>query len=167
VNHKQKRTDEDRAPTEARNSQKIPNILERNTHCINDQEEWDDSGEEEAVCTSSDSSSIVCLDRGDEDNSNQQISTNFNTVLFTGLANWQKSAAEKLASSKQPCHYSRHSVRTMYRNKSVAKKNGQTLKTFGSQLYTPKTDNDLGRADSQKYHGHRQMLCGRRDHTFK
>jgi len=138
VNHKQKRTEADRAPTEARNSQKISNILEGNTHWIDDQEEWDDSGEEEVVCTSSNSSSIVCLDRGDEEDTHQQISTDFNTVLFTGLANWQKSAAEKLASSKWPCHYSRHSVRTMYRNKSVAKKNGQTLKDLWKPVVHPK-----------------------------
>jgi len=106
---------DDRAPTEAENSQKISNVLEINTHWIDNQVKWGDSGEEESMCTSSNSSSIVCLDRGDEEDSHQQISTNLNTILFTGLANWQKSAAEKFASSKWPRHYSRNSVRSMYR----------------------------------------------------
>ena len=129
---------DDRAPTEAENSQKISNVLEINTHWINSQVKWGDSGEEESVCTSSNSSSIVCLDRGDEEDGHQQISTNLNTILFTGLANWQKSAAEKFASSKRPCHYSRNSVRSMYRRKKDAKKNGQTLKDLWKPVVSPK-----------------------------
>ena len=128
---------EDRAPTEARNSKKILNVLEKNTR-IDNQEECDDGGKEEALCTSSDSSSIICLDRGDEEDVDQQISTSFNMVLSKGLENWQKSAAEKLASSNRPRHYSRRSLTTMYRGKLAAKKNGQTLKDLWKPVVSPK-----------------------------
>jgi len=50
VSHKwNNRIVDDRAPTEAENSQKISNILEINTHWIDDQDRWDDSGEEESA----------------------------------------------------------------------------------------------------------------------
>jgi len=130
---------EDRAPTKARNGRRALRILEKNDSWIDNQGEWDESGKEEDLGTESDSSSIVCLDWGDEEDVHLPEPSNLNTVLFTGLANWQKSVAEKLASNKRPPHYSGRSLRTMYRNKSTAKRNGQTLKDLWGPVVSLKT----------------------------
>ena len=130
---------EDRAPTKARNGRKALRILEKNNSWIDDQGEWDESGKEEDLGTESDSSSIICLDWGDEEDVHLPEPSNLNTVLFTGLANWQKSVAEKLASNKWPPHYSGHSLRMMYRRKSAAKRNGQTLKDLWGPVVSLKT----------------------------
>jgi len=63
VTHKCCGVVEDRAPGEARNSEKVLRVIKRSESLIDNQEEWDESSKEEVWCTSSNSSSsIVCLD---------------------------------------------------------------------------------------------------------
>ena len=49
--HRLRRIAEDRAPTKARNSKEVLKILEKNNSWIDNQEEWDNSGKEEDLCT--------------------------------------------------------------------------------------------------------------------
>jgi len=138
VSHRVHREAEDRAPTEARHGEKASKIIEENVSGISDQEEWVGSSEEELSCASCDSSSIVCLDRGDAEDTRLQMSTQFNMVLFKGLESWQKSTAEKFALTKRPRHYSRHSNSTLYRARVAARKNGQTIDDIFKPVVSPK-----------------------------
>jgi len=171
--HRLRRIAEDRAPTKARNSRKALRILEKNNSWIDNQEEWDESGKEEDLSTESDSSSIICLDRGDEEDVHLPEPTNLNTVLFTGLANWQKSVAEKLASNKRPRHDSGRSLRTMYRRNSCQWKPPDPTRFEPVDSWMP-TGLDwmghrrLGHAGSTVATAHcPQTLFGMPDHAFE
>jgi len=87
VTHKCCGVVEDRAPGEARNSEKVLRVIERNEPLIDNQEEWDESSKEVVWCTSSDSSSVVCLDCGDEVGIRPQESTWCYSVRSCGLMN--------------------------------------------------------------------------------
>jgi hypothetical protein len=127
VNHRSRRIAEDRALREARNGETASEAVEEDEIWIGSQEEWGEIIEEEVSCQGSDSSSVVCLDRGDEEDIRLQKPVHLNMLPFKGIENWQEQVAEKSASSKRPRHYTGRSLRTMYRGKSAAKKNGQTL----------------------------------------
>jgi hypothetical protein len=129
---------EDRAPGEARNSEKPLEVNEEHGSLIGDQEEWVKSSEEGTQCPSSNTSSVVCLDRGDEEDIGPQKPGHFHMFLFKGFENQQKSVAKKSASTKWPCHYTGRSVRTMYRHKSAARKTGQTLYDLLEPVVSPK-----------------------------
>ena len=121
---------EDQAPREAMNDKNALVALENNVGDIGDQGGWNESNGEVVRCTSRDSSSIVCLNQGDEEEICPCQSSPFNMLLFKGIENWQKLVDEKLASTKQPCHYSHTSFTTVWRAKKDAKKNGQTIESF-------------------------------------
>jgi len=136
--HKHHREAADRALTEARNSENASETINEDKPWISNQEEWDENGIDEVSSMSSNSSSIVCLDRGDEEDIRPQRSAHFNMVLFTGLENWEKSVAEKTALTKRPRHYSRRSNSTCYRARVAAIKNGNTIDSIFKPVVSPK-----------------------------
>ena len=121
---------EDWAPREAMNHEKVLETLEKDVCDVDYQSGWNESDKEEVWCTSRDSSSIVCPDRGDEEEIHPCQSSHFNMVLFKGIENWQKLVDEKLASTKRPRHYLRTSSTTLWRARKDARKNGQTIENF-------------------------------------
>jgi hypothetical protein len=82
TNHKYPRAVEDCAPGEARNSEKALEVNEENGSLMTDQVEWVESSEG-VRCPSSNASSIICLDQGDEEDIGPQKPEHFNMFLTT------------------------------------------------------------------------------------
>ena len=136
--HKCHRAAKDRAHREAKNDKKVLEALEKDVCDVDDQGGRNEGDKEEVWCTSSDSSSIVCPDQGDEEEIRPSQSSHFNMVLFKGVENWQKLVDEKLASTKRPRHYLRTSSTTAWRAKKDAEKNGQTMENFYRPIVGPR-----------------------------
>ena len=78
--HKGHGAAEDRAPREAKNDKKVLDVLGKDVCDVGDQGGWNESDEEEVWCTSRDLSSIVCPDRGDEEEIRSCQSSHFYSI---------------------------------------------------------------------------------------
>ena len=79
------------------------------------------------LCEFSDTSSVICLDCGDEPEPTDKEEGLFNAILFDGMSNWVQKEKEIQASRKHPRHYTRKSRTTAWRNRKRGEKNGNLI----------------------------------------